>query len=105
MLGGADESLSDLAFHYGRHVGLAFQLVDDLLDFVSNSQKMGKPTAADLKLGLATAPVLYACKEVILYYNNDLDRLKIEYLILFFIVSVSRIEPNDYASFRKARRC
>lgn len=64
MLAGADESMSDLAFQYGRNVGLAFQLVDDLLDFVSSAEAMGKPTAADLKLGLATAPVLFACEKV-----------------------------------------
>ncbi|XP_014300148.1 all trans-polyprenyl-diphosphate synthase PDSS1 [Microplitis demolitor] len=62
MLGGADEKLSDVAFQYGRNIGLAFQLVDDLLDFVSSTATMGKPTAADLKLGLATAPVLFACE-------------------------------------------
>lgn len=64
MLGGADEALAQVAFDYGRNVGLAFQLVDDLLDFVSSSAAMGKPTAADLKLGLATAPVLFACEKV-----------------------------------------
>lgn len=68
ILGGADESISDLAFQYGRNVGLAFQLVDDLLDFVSSAEAMGKPTAADLKLGLATAPVLFACEKVITFF-------------------------------------
>lgn len=63
-MAGADEHLADLAFQYGRNVGLAFQLVDDLLDFVSSAEAMGKPTAADLKLGLATAPVLFACEKV-----------------------------------------
>lgn len=63
MLAGADEKTSEIAFQYGRNVGLAFQLVDDLLDFVSSSDAMGKPTAADLKLGLATAPVLFACEK------------------------------------------
>lgn len=62
MLGGADERLSEVAFQYGRNIGLAFQLVDDLLDFVSSTDAMGKPAAADLKLGLATAPVLFACE-------------------------------------------
>ncbi|XP_063979631.1 all trans-polyprenyl-diphosphate synthase PDSS1 isoform X1 [Diachasmimorpha longicaudata] len=62
ILAGADERLAELAFQYGRNIGLAFQLVDDLLDFVSSSSTMGKPTAADLKLGLATAPVLFACE-------------------------------------------
>lgn len=64
MLAGADEELAEVAYQYGRNLGLAFQLVDDLLDFVSSSAAMGKPTAADLKLGLATAPVLFACEKV-----------------------------------------
>lgn len=64
MLAGGDEQLVELAFQYGRNIGLAFQLVDDLLDFVSSLSTMGKPTAADLKLGLATAPVLFACERV-----------------------------------------
>ena len=64
ILAGADEALSEVAYQYGRNVGIAFQLVDDLLDFVSSSDAMGKPTAADLKLGLATAPVLFACERV-----------------------------------------
>lgn len=63
MLAGADEGLTELAFQYGRNVGLAFQLVDDLLDFVASSAALGKPAAADLKLGLATAPVLFACEK------------------------------------------
>uniref|UniRef100_A0A8D8M3R2 All trans-polyprenyl-diphosphate synthase PDSS1 n=1 Tax=Cacopsylla melanoneura TaxID=428564 RepID=A0A8D8M3R2_9HEMI len=63
MLGGADEQLSEVAFEYGRNLGIAFQLVDDLLDFISSSDAMGKPAAADLKLGLATAPVLFACEK------------------------------------------
>lgn len=64
MIAGADERITELSFQYGRALGLAFQLVDDLLDFVSSSDAMGKPTAADLKLGLATAPVLFACEKV-----------------------------------------
>lgn len=64
MLAGADPKLSEIAFEYGRNVGIAFQLVDDMLDFISSSDAMGKPTAADLKLGLATAPVLFACEKV-----------------------------------------
>jgi decaprenyl-diphosphate synthase subunit 1 len=38
-------------------------LVDDLLDFVSSADQLGKPAAADLELGLATAPVLFATKQ------------------------------------------
>lgn len=39
------------AFDYGRHLGVAFQLIDDLLDFVSSAETLGKPVANDLKLG------------------------------------------------------
>ncbi|XP_055525195.1 all trans-polyprenyl-diphosphate synthase PDSS1 isoform X2 [Wyeomyia smithii] len=63
VLSGADEKMVELSFQYGRNLGLAFQYVDDLLDFVSSSEAMGKPAAADLKLGLATAPVLFACEK------------------------------------------
>lgn len=62
-LSGADEELQEAAFQYGRNLGIAFQLVDDLLDFVSNQAELGKPAANDLKLGLATAPVLFACEK------------------------------------------
>lgn len=63
VIAGADEHIAEIAFQYGRNIGLAFQLVDDMLDFVSSTETMGKPTAADLKLGLATAPVLFACEK------------------------------------------
>lgn len=63
ILSGANEELCNLSFSYGKNLGLGFQLVDDLLDFVASSAAMGKPTAADLKLGLATAPVLFACEK------------------------------------------
>lgn len=62
ILAEVNEQMIELTYQYGRNIGLAFQLVDDFLDFVSSSAAMGKPTAADLKLGLATAPVLFACE-------------------------------------------
>jgi len=56
-------SLVEQAFQYGRNIGIAFQLVDDLLDFIVSAEQLGKPAAADLKLGLATAPVLFAAEK------------------------------------------
>ncbi|CAG9857865.1 unnamed protein product [Phyllotreta striolata] len=63
ILAECDEKTTEISYQYGKNIGLGFQLVDDLLDFVSSSEAMGKPTAADLKLGLATAPVLFACEK------------------------------------------
>jgi decaprenyl-diphosphate synthase subunit 1 len=61
LLSGGGKEFEEAAFQYGRNLGIAFQLVDDLLDFVASQAELGKPAAADLKLGLATAPVLFAC--------------------------------------------
>lgn len=45
------------AFGYG--IGMAFQMVDDILDFSSDAASLGKPVASDLRLGLITLPALY----------------------------------------------
>merc|ERR1719424_1611629 len=63
MLENKDRTTCDAAFQYGRHVGLAFQLVDDVLDFEGSEATLGKPALADLRLGLATAPTLLAAEE------------------------------------------
>ncbi|KAF9089706.1 coq1 putative hexaprenyl diphosphate synthase [Mortierella sp. AD031] len=63
VLGGASDEVCDIAYTYGKNIGLAFQLVDDMLDFTASSDEFGKPAGADLKLGLATAPVLFAWEE------------------------------------------
>ncbi|XP_021362512.1 decaprenyl-diphosphate synthase subunit 1-like isoform X2 [Mizuhopecten yessoensis] len=60
VLAECPDDVVEIAFQYGRNIGVAFQLIDDLLDFTSCDHVMGKPTAADLRLGLATAPVLFA---------------------------------------------
>ena len=53
--------LVEMAFECGKNVGIAFQLIDDVLDFTSHSAQLGKPgCGADLRLGLATAPVFFA---------------------------------------------
>lgn len=59
---GVGDALQYQAFAYGRHVGLAFQLVDDVLDFEQTSETLGKPALNDLRHGLATAPVLLAAR-------------------------------------------
>ncbi|KJA26755.1 hypothetical protein HYPSUDRAFT_52247 [Hypholoma sublateritium FD-334 SS-4] len=65
VLGGAvdGEVWKEAAYAYGRNIGIAFQLVDDVLDYEAASAALGKPGGADLSLGLATAPALYACEE------------------------------------------
>lgn len=45
---------------FGYHLGMAYQIVDDILDFTGASASLGKPAQADMELGLATAPILFA---------------------------------------------
>ncbi|KAL4001264.1 claudin [Sarotherodon galilaeus] len=63
ILVNSDPEVHEIAYQYGKNVGIAFQLVDDVLDFTSGASQLGKPAAADLKLGLATGPVLFACQQ------------------------------------------
>jgi all-trans-nonaprenyl-diphosphate synthase len=53
----------DALFRFGRQLGLAFQVVDDILDFTGSDQQLGKPAASDLASGYLTAPALYALQE------------------------------------------
>lgn len=53
----------EAAYAYGKNLGLAFQLVDDMLDYTVSGKELGKPAGADLELGLATAPLLFAWEE------------------------------------------
>lgn len=62
LLGNADAQTVEAAYGYGKNLGLAFQLVDDMLDFTVSEKELGKPAGADLELGLATAPLLFAWK-------------------------------------------
>jgi len=63
ILGDQQQEVCDLAWQYGRHLGLAFQMVDDLLDILGSSKQLGKPALNDLRGGIATAPVLLAVEE------------------------------------------
>jgi len=60
VLGGLDESRQEALAEYGRYAGLAFQLVDDLLDFTASAEQLGKPVLSDLKEGKVTLPLIYA---------------------------------------------
>lgn len=54
------DDMTVAAEEFGYHLGLAYQIVDDILDFTGASASLGKPAQADMQLGLATAPILFA---------------------------------------------
>jgi len=56
---------------FGFAIGMAFQIVDDVLDFASDAKTLGKPVASDLRIGLLTLPAIYYLED----FPND-ERLK-----------------------------
>jgi len=58
ILAGLDEHQVDALRQYGQSLGLAFQVVDDILDFTSTEQELGKPVGSDLRQGTITLPVI-----------------------------------------------
>ncbi|EXJ57941.1 26S proteasome regulatory subunit N3 [Cladophialophora yegresii CBS 114405] len=63
LLGQCAPNVVEAAYQYGKNLGLAFQLVDDMLDYTISGTELGKPAGADLELGLATAPLLFAWRD------------------------------------------
>lgn len=59
-LAGADEMVERRLGEYGRNLGLAFQIVDDVLDLTGEETTLGKPAASDLREGKATLAVIHA---------------------------------------------
>lgn len=59
MLTNASQAAQEALREYGHKLGLAFQIVDDILDFTSTPEELGKPVGSDLRQGTVTLPTLY----------------------------------------------
>jgi geranylgeranyl pyrophosphate synthase len=63
VLGGAPREQEQALAEYGRLLGTAFQIVDDVLDFEGDETVLGKPVGSDLREGIVTLPVLYFLRD------------------------------------------
>jgi heptaprenyl diphosphate synthase len=59
LFSGADQSLREPVRKYGEAIGVAFQLIDDVIDIYSDGKTSGKTPGTDLRAGVPTLPVLY----------------------------------------------
>lgn len=59
IFSGADRSITEKMYEYGKNLGLSFQVVDDILDFTQSAEQLGKPAGTDLAKGNLTAPVIF----------------------------------------------
>ena len=60
VLSGVSEEMAGAFTEYGYNVGMAFQIIDDILDFDGESQEVGKPVGSDLAHGILTLPAIIA---------------------------------------------
>ena len=63
VLSDVTPEVAENLYSYGRNLGLAFQIVDDILDFTGSTEVLGKPAGSDLASGNLTVPVLYALEQ------------------------------------------
>nr|YP_010196583.1 prenyl transferase [Gracilaria cervicornis]UAD83980.1 prenyl transferase [Gracilaria cervicornis] len=63
ILSNTNISIQNQFYIYGKHLGLAFQIVDDILDIIGSEASLGKPAGSDLKNGNLTAPLIFALQE------------------------------------------
>jgi octaprenyl-diphosphate synthase len=63
LVGGATSQDVDLLADFGWNLGMAFQLIDDILDFTSREAVLGKPVGNDLREGKVTLPLIYALEQ------------------------------------------
>jgi len=81
ILSGASEEEIAAMKSYGHHLGMAFQMVDDLLDFTADESELGKPVGSDLRQGTFTLPVFYylehdaRARTMGDFMNADMDQL------------------------------
>ena len=81
VLSQASESEIAALKAYGHNLGMAFQIVDDILDFTSDEGQLGKPVGSDLRQGTYTLPVFYFIEQdprgskIVDLANEDIDAL------------------------------
>jgi octaprenyl-diphosphate synthase len=116
VLGGLGRDQEQALADYGRYAGLAFQMVDDLLDFTASAEQLGKPVLSDLKEGKVTLPLIYAmenghrdARELVARVLEEKDFVSVKPETIVALVHDSgaldraRRLAHDYA--RRAKQC
>jgi octaprenyl-diphosphate synthase len=91
ILAGADENARNALKSYGYHLGMAFQMADDLLDYTATAEELGKNPGADMREGKLTLPLIYSLAQA-----TDDDRTWMENVILD-----PEFDPETFEQFRE----
>src|SRR5713226_6610200 len=75
LVGGADSQTEEKLGEYAWNLGMAFQLVDDVLDFTAREKTLGKPVGGDLREGKVTLPLVYALERASANERRSVERV------------------------------
>jgi len=75
ILGGATPEQEENLAQYGRDLGMAFQIVDDVLDLTASEDVLGKPVASDLREGKVTMAVIHALERCTPRERERIDKV------------------------------
>src|SRR5438067_3447414 len=75
ILAGATEEEEKRVGDYGRSLGMAFQIVDDVLDLTASEEVLGKPVASDLREGKVTMAVIHALERCTAREADQIDKI------------------------------
>jgi heptaprenyl diphosphate synthase len=109
LFSGADESFREPVRKYGEAIGIAFQLIDDVIDIHSDGKISGKTPGTDLRAGIPTLPVLYLRQDA----KSDSESAKLVEIIdagldddaaLTKVIEQMRKHPATERAFQEARR-
>ena len=75
IITGAEKNAEECLGKFGLNMGIAFQLIDDLLDYVSSEEVVGKPVGKDLKEGKITLPLIYTLPHIEVAERDRLEHL------------------------------
>ena len=109
LFSGADDSLREPVRKYGEAIGVAFQLIDDVLDIHSDGNLSGKTPGTDLRAGVPTLPVLYLRQDA----KSDAESAQLLEIIdagleddaaLTKVIDQMRKHPATERAFQEAKR-
>ncbi len=75
ILGGATPQQEEAVGNYGRDLGMAFQIVDDVLDLTASEDVLGKPVASDLREGKVTMAVIHALERATVEERSKVEKV------------------------------
>ena len=115
VVAGADSGAEERLGEYAWNLGMAFQLIDDLLDFTSREKTLGKPVGGDLREGKITLPMVYVLERATAEERHNIetvlrertyDTVPFEYVrnLIDKYAAVRRVQERAHQFTGKARQ-